>query len=117
MLNTIKSRAFTVPQATNLGPDTDGASAPINISDLTGAFVNIASTGTISAGTIAVQVSSNGSTWKTVGTPVQDGSNVLNGIEALTSDYPLVRVKCTENIAGGGSVTADVCGRRANVQV
>ncbi len=113
-LNMLESRPFTVPQTTTTGPASDGASAAIDISDLTGAYVAVASTGTVSAGTIATQYSADGSVWVTSGTPIQDGSNALAGIESLAKDFPYVRVKCTETIAGAaGVVTASVVGRKA----
>ncbi len=79
----------------------------------------IGSSGTITGGTIAVEFSADGVKWTVSGTPVQDGSNVLRGTEVLAHDYPLVRVKCTENIAGSGTplVSASVCGRSAHVPV
>lgn len=111
-LNELITRTFTVPQSTTTGPATDGASASICVSDMTGCHVQVASTGTISAGTILVQYSADNSNWVTSDT-FQDGSSILVGNEPITPDFPYVRVKCTENIAGGGTVAASVMGRRA----
>lgn len=111
-LNELISRTFSVPQTTILGPATDGASAAIHIGDLTGAYVLITSSGTISAGTILTQVSNDGTNFFTVD-DTQDASSALGELVDLAQDCMYVRVKCTENIAGGGTVTATVAGRKA----
>jgi hypothetical protein len=113
-LSKLESRPFTVPQSTDAGPASDGAAAALDISDLTGAYVMVQSSGTVSAGTISVEYSADGVKWTVSGTPIQDGSNKLEGIEVLARDFPYVRVRCTETIAGAaGVVAASVIGRKA----
>lgn len=112
-LNDLITTDFTVPQATTGGPATDGASAAVHIGALTGAYVMIASTGTVSAGTILTQISNNGTDWYTVD-DTQDSGNALAELVDLPQDAMFARVKCTENIAGAsGVVTASVAGRKA----
>ena len=105
-LNSIESRTITVPQTTILGPATDGASAAIDISDLTGAYVLLVY-GASATGTNQVQVSNDGTNWFQIGADM-----TASGNRSLAADYKLVRVKCTVNMATAAS-TASVAGRKS----
>jgi len=112
MLNPLIPRVFTVPQTTTGGPNSDGASDVIDISDLTGITgpaVSVTRSGTNTTGTFKVEVSNDGSTWTAVGADVTDAV-----LRSLVTDYVQVRVRCTVNVSGAGNVFgASVVGRQA----
>ena len=111
-LNQLETRTFTVPQSTATGPASDGASAAIDISDLTGAYLVFTQSGTNTTGTYKVQISNDGGT-----TWFQDGSDVTatGGIVHVPAkDFKLIRVKCTVNVTGASNVFGcSVAGRKA----
>lgn len=109
MLNPLISRSFTVPQTTATGPASDGASAAIDISDLTGATGCdvLVIYGASATGTNKVQVSNDGTNWFDVGADITATTK-----RSLATDFMMVRVKCTVNMATAAS-TATVVGRKA----
>lgn len=105
MLQPLIGRTFTVPQTTTTGPNSDGYSASIGISDLGVCKVTVTSTGTVSGGIFEIYASDNGTNWLLIDT-VTKGGNVCAKVVPLLYQYASVRVRCTENVAGASGVVA-----------